>query len=125
MENWLTKFPDFHDFRYFLAIQYLLSNNSKSLAHFEVLYPEFLKKPEFLNNYSWALMEKDHAKALRLAKGSYQLNSSDVDIIDTYALALIKNHKHDMAKEILQKGLKVHKQNETLKSRLSTIDSGV
>ena len=94
LQSWIKGHPDDHRAREKLAELYARSNRTDTaiLEYREILEgaPDYVNA---LNNLAWYLLDDDPEDALKYAKRAVGLNPDSSLIIDTLAMAQLKNNK--------------------------------
>lgn len=115
LEHWLDEHPD--DTK---AREQLASLHSRNGDLDEVIeqYEEIIDADEnnvvALNNLAWYLLETRPKDSLELAERAYAQAADSVSVMDTYALALLRNERVPEARRILERALDSAPQNPDL-----------
>jgi len=102
-KEWLTKYPGD------IQVQLALANSYIILEKTDAAVEQYLKTLDSdgdnivaLNNLSWYLRDTEPAKALEYAKHANDLVPNRPALMDTLALALMKNNQVDRAQRIIK-----------------------
>ncbi len=84
---------------------------SQAIEYCRQLVEKFPESANFVNNLAYALMQEGQHidEALTWAKKAYDLDRTDTDIMDTYAIALLEGKDYDQAELIAMRAIQEKK----------------
>jgi len=115
LEHWLDEHPDDTKAREQLAS---LHSSSGDIDEVVEQYEKIIDVDEnnvvALNNLAWYLLDSKPEESLEYAQRAYSQAAESVSVMDTLALALLKNERVPEARRILERALELAPQNSDL-----------
>ena len=121
-EDALVQAPDYHDLRNLVATTYIGRNDTNAIKHYRILVDQFPDNVVFLNNLAWLSLDVNPADALQFSEKAYLANSDNVDVVDTYVQALLRNDQAEKAENLLQTKLEQDPDNDSYKKLLNSLN---
>ncbi|MDX1733840.1 MAG: PEP-CTERM system TPR-repeat protein PrsT [Halioglobus sp.] len=116
LQQWVNKHPDDIEARLRLAqIHEDLGQMGKARQQYRDVIRIDHDNLAAVNNLAWALLDERPREALRLARRAHDLSPDAVAVIDTLAMALLKNGRPQEARRTLDRALEIDPDNAQLR----------
>lgn|GEM_PF-7124821 len=106
LSDWLNVHPtDARVARALATLHELVGNHYEAARILSEAVQRSPGDAETLNNLAWVLRRDDPGRALKYAQMAYQLQSTSVVVLDTYAEVLARNNQPELAKQMIDSAL--------------------
>ena len=123
-ESWLKDHPDDGDVRMALAVSYTVQNkNKEAVDHYNSILNGDPENVMALNNLAWLLRDSDPGKAVEYASRARTIRPESASVLDTLAVALLKDGKFKNARRTIDRALEKNSKNMSIRYHSAMIDA--